>query len=329
MAMPSSTDNGNSGGSGSANNIFSKCLAGGAGCGIAGLVTNPFDVIKVRNQQHSSHSGTNNHPHGQKYISFHGTARSIYLEEGLHGFTKGASASVLRECTYSAMRMGLYEPIKLKYSTLLCYDDIYENGSSSSSSSSSPIVKWLSAFTSGACASAIFNPIDVVKVRFQSAHTNNNNKPPYSSLPNAFYTIYNEKGMRGLYIGTSATVTRAAFVTSAELGTYDIIKNNILVSFFDCDKEANGTQFTASFLASLITTTVANPADVVKTRIMNDPHGLVGRTAMDHFYHVLQSDGPSGFMKGWMASYLRIGPHTVISIVLIEKVRQMMGMTSY
>jgi len=236
--MPSSTENGNSGGSGSANNIFSKCLAGGAGCGIAGLITNPFDVIKVRNQQHSSHSGTNHHPHGQKYNSFHSTARSIYYEEGLHGFTKGASASVLRECTYSAMRMGLYEPIKLKYSTMLSdSDDGSENGSSPSSSSS-PIVKWLSAFTSGAISSAIFNPIDVVKVRFQSAQ-HNNNKLPYSSLPNAFHTIYTEKGMRGLYIGTSATVTRAAFVTSAELGTYDIIKNNILVSFFDCDKEAN------------------------------------------------------------------------------------------
>ena len=180
-----------------------------------------------------------------------------------------------------------------------------------------------------AIASAIFNPIDVVKVRFQSsAHTT---KPPYSSLHNAFYTIYMDKGLRGLYIGTSATVTRAAFVTSAELGTYDIIKNNILVQLLDFDRDANSTQFGASFLASIITTTVANPADVVKTRVMNDIHGKVGGTgtARAHFQHILRTDGPTGFLKGWMASYLRIGPHTVISIVIIEKVRQMMGMASY
>ena len=140
-----------------------------------------------------------------------------------------------------------------------------------------------------------------------------------------------EKGLRGLYIGTSATVTRAAFVTSAELGTYDIIKNNILVQFLDFDREGNSTQFGASFIASIITTTVANPADVVKTRVMNDIHGKVGGTgtARAHFQHILRTDGPSGFLKGWMASYLRIGPHTVISIVIIEKVRQMMGMASY
>ena len=94
------------------------------------------------------------------------------------------------------------------------------------------------------------------------------------------------------------------------------------------DKEANVTHFVASFVASLIATTAANPADVVKTRVMNDPHSVVGG-AVGHFKRILKMDGPVGFLKGWTASYLRIGPHTVISLVLIEKVRQMIGMASY
>ena len=123
--------------------IFAKCFAGGVGCGVAGLVTNPFDVIKVRNQQYSNfnNSGNNNYCGKNKnYNSFRGTARTIFQEEGLRGFAKGASASVLRECTYSAMRMGLYEPIKLKYSTLLCNNnnnDYYENNAGYASQSSS------------------------------------------------------------------------------------------------------------------------------------------------------------------------------------------------
>ena len=282
--------------------ILSKCFAGGVGCGLAGFVTNPCDVIKVRNQQFAD----------TKYQGFRSTALSILKEESFYGFFKGATASVLRECTYSALRMGLYEPIKTKYSVLFNDDG------------SSPIVKWLSAFTSGAIGSAIFNPIDVVKVRFQSAPK----LPPYSSIPNAFYTIYTEKGLGGLYIGTSATVTRAAFLTSAQLGSYDVIKNNILVPILGFDKEANSTHFAASFIASIITTTAANPADCVKTRVMNDPHGIVGG-ASAHFKDILKKDGPMGFMRGWTASYLRIGPHTVISLVLIEKVRQMIGMASY
>ncbi|KAL7547983.1 hypothetical protein ACHAWF_011256 [Thalassiosira exigua] len=228
--------------------VLSKCFAGGVGCGLAGFVTNPCDVIKVRNQQCSV----------GKYQTFRGTAARIFREEGARGFYKGAAASVLRECTYSSLRMGLYEPIKSSYSVLFGDDG-------------SPVVKWLSAFTSEAIGSAIFNPIDVVKVRFQTAAK----IPPYSSLMNAFHTIYTEKGVHGLYIGTSATVTRAAFLTSAQLGSYDIIKNNALVPVFGFDKESNLTHFCASFIASLITTTAANPADVVKTRVMNGEATLV------------------------------------------------------
>lgn len=59
-----------------------------------------------------------------------------------------------------------------------------------------------------------------------------------------------------------------------------------------------------------------------------DPHAIVGGPS-GHFVHILKNHGPFGFLKGWTASYLRIGPHTVISLVLIEKVRQMIGMASY
>ena len=82
--------------------------------------------------------------------------------------------------------------------------------------------------------------------------------------------------MRGLYIGTSATKTRGAFLTSSQMGSYDVIKNNILVREFSFDGEAGGTHLCASAIASLLTTTAANPADIVKTRAMNNPHGVVG-----------------------------------------------------
>lgn len=150
--------------------ILSKCFAGGVGCGFAGFLTNPCDVIKVRNQQYAD----------VKYSTFRSTAISILKEESVLGFFKGATASVLRECTYSALRMGLYDPIKRQYSIIL--NDKFDI------QPSSPIVKIISSFTSGAIGSAIFNPIDVVKVRFQSAGANQ--PPPYTSISNAFYNLH-------------------------------------------------------------------------------------------------------------------------------------------
>ena len=123
-------------------------------------------------------------------------------------------------------------------------------------------------------------------------------------------------------------LSAAVLLTAAELGTYDIPKNNMFVPIFGFDKEANSTHFGASFVASLIATTAANPVDVVKTRVMNDPHAVVGGPT-SHFSHILKREGPFGFLKRWTASYLRIGPHTVLSLVLIEKVQHMIGMPSY
>ncbi|KAL3764069.1 hypothetical protein ACHAW5_010439 [Stephanodiscus triporus] len=301
--------------------VLSKCLAGGVGCGIAGLITNPLDVIKIRNQQYGSTHPSDIVWSDPRYRTFLGTASSIFHGEGVRGFGRGASASVLRECTYSALRMGLYEPIKARYSAILLDD----GETSTSSPSSSPLVKWMSAFTSGAIGSALFNPVDLVKVRYQSAR----GRPPYSSLPDAFRAIYAEEGgWRGLYAGTSATVVRAAFLTSAQLGSYDVIKNDVLVDAFSFDGDSTSTHLCASAFASAITATAANPPDVVKTRVMNDPRRTVGGPCA-HFLHVMRTDGISGFMRGWTASYLRIGPHTVISLVLIEKIRQGIGMASY
>jgi hypothetical protein len=81
-------------------------------------------------------------------------------------------------------------------------------------------------------------------------------------------------------------------------------------------------------LASLITTTVSSPADVVKTRVMNDHDRKVGGS-LCHLKDIWKNEGASALFKGWTASYLRIGPHTVISLVIIEEMRMLLGLKTY
>jgi hypothetical protein len=172
-----------------ADGIVSKCFAGGAGCAVAGFLTNPCDVVKIRNQQYGGRSGgrsstiliqnpvaetsrtmtqagmtsssgsrsngfnsngRSNGSHGgnggtvplrnslqtmrpsmrppinnaakiqaDPYGSFFGAFRTIAKQEGIWGgLMKGARATVLRESTYSSVRMGFYEPIKKGIRTL-------------------------------------------------------------------------------------------------------------------------------------------------------------------------------------------------------------------
>jgi hypothetical protein len=286
--------------------VLLKCLAGAIGGGVSGLVTNPMDVIKIKNQQYG----------GASFGTFTGTARVLLQQEGLRGFFKGAASSVLREVTYGSLRMGFYEPIK-EGLTKLTSQDV-----------NSPIMKWSSAFLSGAVCSGIFTPIDLVKVRFQSQLPGQ--PKPYTSIWNAFSTIYREEhGFRGLYNGAAPTVIRAALLTCAQLGSYDVIKNNLLVQRLGLGHEDITTHFAAALIASIVTATAANPPDVVRTRAMNDKTTTETSKTFAHFQTILRQDGLSGFMKGWTASYLRLGPYTIISFLLIERVRQLLGMTTY
>lgn len=92
-------------------------------------------------------------------------------------------------------------------------------------------------------------------------------------------------------------MVRAAFLTMAQLGTYDVIKNNLLVEQMGFVKEKNSTHLLASMITSVVACTAANPPDVIKTRVMNDREGKIGGSGA-HFMHVLKNEGPQAFMKG-------------------------------
>jgi hypothetical protein len=43
---------------------------------------------------------------------------------------------------------------------------------------------------------------------------------------------------------------------------------------------------------------------------------------------VLAHDGLRGFLKGWLATYARLGPHTVIMFLTAEELRRAAGLQS-
>eukprot|EP00392_Amoebophrya_sp_AT5.2_P014396 g14545.t1 len=221
------------------------------------------------------------------------TIATIYAEEGARGFLKGVKPTLMREGTYSSVRMGLYMPIK--------------------------------------------------SVRMQSQLPTE--PPPHGgSVIRAFAEI---SGWRAggfnplnLWQGVTPTVIRAAFLTSAQLGTYDVVKNDVLLvifgqgrSWFAFGKDDRKTHFVASLITSVVATTASNPADVIKTQVMNvkksfpSGKGKVDQTSMGSIVRNLyRAEGLLAFQRGWLASYSRLGPHTIISFVLIEKIRLLMGL---
>lgn len=76
--------------------------------------------------------------------------------------------------------------------------------------------------------------------------------------------------------------------------------------------------------------------DVIKTRVMNSRAGeyqqggnvgerVVYRNALDCTVQTWQKEGMAAFFKGWLPNYVRLGPQTLLILVIYEKLRSLMG----
>ncbi len=113
----------------------------------------------------------------------------------MQGLYKGFSVTIVRESTYSTIRLGMYEPCK----NLLGGTD----------PKNTPIfVKMLAGSISGSIGSLLANPTDVLKVRMQAWE----GKP--KSLRWHASVLYDNWGWRGFYVGLKPTVIRAMLLNS-------------------------------------------------------------------------------------------------------------------
>ena len=169
-----------------------------------------------------------------------------------------------------------------------------------------------------------YSNVDVVKTRFQARLPNE--PAPYPNTFVAFHRIARLEGLKGLYKGVGPTILRAAILTSSQLGSYDVIKNNVLIHYFHME-DGLALHFYSAMIAGLATTTATNPVDIIKTRYMSDTKGLY-RSPVHCFVDTVRKEGPLALLKGWTPFYWRLGPHTVILFLMIEKMRNFFGMKS-
>ncbi|CAE6459292.1 unnamed protein product [Rhizoctonia solani] len=265
------------------------------------------ESIKVRQQLQTD---------GSTSRSFFNVARGMIRSEGAFSLMNGVSASVLREGIYATIRLGTYEAHK---------DLLHELSNGMLTREGIPL-KALSGLMSGAIGAAIANPADLIKIRMQAHH--NPPVPEYASITSSLRCVYNEGGgslfggLRALWRGTSATVTRGAIVTVAQIGSYDHFKQVIKSHrFMD---EGIPLHLTSSLLAGLVCSIASNPVDVIKVRLMSD-HERIYRGVSDCIIKTLRKEGPLAYYKGFGMCWIRLGSHTTLTLLLYEQLRAWAG----
>ncbi|CAG8482602.1 1815_t:CDS:2 [Ambispora gerdemannii] len=269
---------------------------GGAAAMTAATVSHPFDLIKVRLQTSK----------GAAKASALQTAINIIRTESFFGLYRGLSASLLRQATYSTMRFGTYEKVKL----LLAKDG--------QELSFTKMV--FAGAVGGAVGGVSGNSADIVMVRMQNdaklePHLRRNYRHAFDGL----IRIGKEEGINGFFRGVGPNVNRAILMNVSQVTTYDVFKLSLLKTGYF--KDNIWTHFSASLLSGLVATTICSPADVIKTRIMNS--GSKPKSAFSILLTIIQQEGPFALFKGWVPAFARLGPHTIITFIVLEKMKEL------
>ncbi|CAN3369327.1 mitochondrial dicarboxylate transporter [Diutina catenulata] len=268
---------------------------GGAASMIACMCTHPLDLAKVRLQTAAKP--------GQGLISM---VVQIIRNEGFFKIYSGLSASLLRQATYSTTRFGVYEYLKE------FYVGHYHRQPTT-------LVLLPMSMTAGALGGLIGNPSDVVNIRMQNDKALPlDQRRNYRNVVDGLYRITTTEGVGSLFRGLAPNLTRGVLMTASQVVTYDLAKDFLVKLHMDPAKKS--THFSASLLAGLVATTICSPADVVKTRIMNAKGKNSG--AVTILLDAVRNEGPGFMFRGWLPSFIRLGPHTIVTFLALEQLRK-------
>ena len=126
------------------------------------------------------------------------------------------------------------------------------------------------------------------------------------------------------------TVLRAMVLSACVLGITSEIKLKLVAS------GVFGTQgelwygfpllFFATLVSSFIANIFSNPFDVVKSRTQNQRVGKDGSTKyksmIDCFVKILAEEGIWTLWSGFTPAFIKLAPYTIISLILTEKLTQ-------
>ncbi|KAK6722841.1 hypothetical protein QX201_001666 [Fusarium graminearum] len=269
---------------------------GGSASSMAACVTHPLDLVKVRLQMRTGNAPKN----------MVGTFVHILRNDGPLGLYSGISASLLRQMSYSTVRFGVYEELKTRITR--------RNEGRDPSFATLVGLAAGSGFVGGIAG----NFADVLNVRMQhDAALPHAERRNYRHAFDGMVRMAREEGPKSMFRGWLPNSSRAMFMTAGQLASYDISKS-LLLKYTPMEDNLK-THFTASFIAGFVAATITSPVDVIKTRVMSSTHD---HGVLHLIRDIHRTDGLMWMFKGWVPSFLRLGPQTICTFVFLEMHRK-------
>jgi len=290
---------------------------------IAETLTYPIDAVKTRLQLQGQISTE------KKTVGALETATRVLRKEGIKGLYAGLSPALVRHVFYSGTRISVYEQLK---ATLQQQQQQQAGGLAAQAAQPGVGAKLLMGLTAGAVGQAVAVPADLVKVRMQAdaraVAAGKQVAPRYQGMADALVKITRQEGVVGLWRGASPAVQRAALVNLGELATYDQAKQAVLATGWVGDNV--GAHTAASVCSGFFASLVSTPADVVKTRMMGQ-HATAPlyTSSLDCLIKSVRAEGVMALYKGFLPTWMRLGPWQLVFWVSYEQLRKAAGLGGF
>ncbi|XP_055623724.1 solute carrier family 25 member 35-like [Toxorhynchites rutilus septentrionalis] len=287
-------------------------LLGGFSSCCAVLFTNPFDVLKTRQQLEGELLARQNI--GKRvYKGFRQSIVSVIRTDGLRGLQKGLPAAVLYQFSMNSVRLGTYQTV----------DNL--GWTRSENALLSPLLPVFWGAFAGVASATISCPVYVVKTQQQAVSSGSYTakfQHRHTGMMSALVNMYREGGFRGLYRGYTANLARVSMGSSTQMASFAACKD--FFTRYEMFRESVVlTAMASSTVAGLFTSVLMSPCDVVTTRMTNQGvsssgKGLLYNNIFDCFVKIYRSEGAHGFYKGFVPLYARVAPHTMLNLTFWE-----------
>lgn len=298
---------------------FGGFVAGGiAACG-AVTFTNPIELVKTRMQLQGELAAKDTAGMYRNPIQAFAV---IYRNEGIRGLQQGLLCGYLNQICLNGCRIGLYEPCRMQLTKAFFPSSIVEGQPIPQAVS----VNVAAGFLAGASGAVMASPFFLIKTRMQSysaaaasgkIQTSAGQQTYYRSTTDGLRKIYGSEGFRGLFRGVDAAIFRTGAGSATQLPLYYFVKHQ-MERHTKFDPKKPTMHFLLSLVAGVGVAIVMNPGDVVLTRVYNQKGNLY-RGPIDCLVKTVRSEGFGALYKGFWAQLLRIGPHTILTLMFMEQ----------
>jgi len=248
--------------------------------------------------------------------------KKLQKQEGLLGFYKGNSASVIRIIPYAALHFMVYEQYR-------CW--ILNN---CSLLGTGPFIDLLAGSAAGGTAVLCTYPLDLArtKLAYQVSATEGRcnyllgrpiSQPTYNGIVDVFRSVYKEGGVRFLYRGLGPTMIGILPYAGLKFYTYEKLKSHVP----EDSQKSVILQLSCGALAGLFGQTFTYPLDVVRRqmqvqnlRISN--HGDTKmKTTMQGLVNIIRNQGSRQLFAGLSLNYLKIIPSVAIGFTTYDMIK--------